>query len=94
MGPAVLGGQNDNWKKALSSLGWQMRPKGAAKAKSIGRPTAPATVLAREIATIGASIPFARCESRPNLIGAIEYSLQGHDQTSARGHCEAEWSYS
>ena len=81
MGTAVLEGQ----KEQKTLLGWQMRPKGAAKAQSIGRSTAPATVFARKIATIGASIPFAQGESRPDLVGAIEYSQYsppGCDQTS------------
>ena len=79
MGPAVLAGQNDEKAKALSRLGWQMPSKGAPKAKAIARSIAPATVSAREIATIGASIRFARSESRPHLSGAIEYIFQWHD---------------
>ncbi len=71
--------------QTLSGLGWQMRPKGAAKTKSSIRPTSPAIVFARETATIGARIPCARRESQPNLIGAFEYSLEGRDQTSAPG---------
>ena len=40
MRPAVLAGQNDTKAKALSSLGWQIRPKRAAKTKSSIQPTA------------------------------------------------------
>ena len=85
MGPAVLAEQNDKKAKALFRLGWQMRPKGTAKTKAIARSTAPATVFATEIATIGASIPSARREFQPNLVGAIEYSLEARDRTFAQG---------
>ena len=84
MGPAVLAGQSDK-KKALSRLGWQMPSKAPAKTKAIARSTAPATVFVREIATIGASIRSARREFEPNLIGAIEYSLEARDRTFAQG---------
>ena len=92
MEPAVLAGQNDKKAKALSRLGWQMRSKGAGKTKSIDRSTAPATVFAGDIATIGASIPSARREFQLNLIGAIEYSLEVRDRTSAQDACSSVYS--